>query len=72
MNLIKDPQSLIGDGNEPKLFYSIRDLNDNTLAAISNSYSSVTLVQNILNIRENGEEITLIDLPGFKENRTEI
>ena len=25
MNLIKDPQSLIGDGKEPKLFYSLKD-----------------------------------------------
>ena len=50
MNLIKDPQSLIGDGKEPKLFYSLKDLNDKTLAAICNSFSSVTLVQNMLNI----------------------
>ncbi len=36
MNWIKDPESLIGDGSEQKICYSIKNPNDKTLAAINN------------------------------------
>ncbi len=70
MNWIKDPESLIGDGSGLKLFYSILNKNDKSLAAIDNKFSSVTLVQNMISILDNYSEVSLIDLPGFNENRT--
>jgi len=35
------------------------------LAAMDNKFSSVTLVQNMIDILEKGEKVSLIDFPGF-------